>query len=412
VTLGQLSVTSGRLPRFCVAAMLLAASAWAAGPIEKVLYTFQNLTDGYYPESYPLIQDKAGNLYGTTTYGGDGSCVANVYVGCGTIFEISPPTQAGGAWTDTLIWQFQGGVDGGYPEGLVAHRGSLYGVAGAGGDGSCTGGCGYLYELIPPTESGGAWSKNILYDFSTEDQVCGITAADPAGNFYGAGPSGNDNGRICKLTRPASGGSGAVSTLYIFKGVPRGESIGDGSGPLGVTFDSHGDLWGTTGTGGFCQLFQGGSCFGTIFELRPPAAAGDTWIEGVVYRFSNLDENPVSGVTVDKSGAVYGVTLVETYQWDGGLTVISNFSDLPGDPFSPTGGVVLDSAGNVHGTTAAGGQYNKGTVYELTPTGASGPWTQTVLHSFAGGTDGWNPQAPMILGSKGAFYGTTQIGGK
>jgi uncharacterized repeat protein (TIGR03803 family) len=128
----------------------------------------------------------------------------------------------------------------------------------------------------------------------------------------------------------------------------------------------------------------------------------------VAYRFSNGDQNPISGVVIDKTGALYGITYVGTYKFFGGaVTFISSFSDIPPGAYSPSGGVILDRAGNVYGTTAAGGQFGDGTVYKLTaPT-----YSQTILHSFAGGADGWNPQGPLTLGPHGVLFGTTQIGG-
>jgi hypothetical protein len=182
---------------------------------------------------------------------------------------------------------------------------------------------------------------------------------------------------------------------------------------LGVTFDSHGNLWGATASGGYCQRFQGGSCFGTLFELMPPAEAGNAWSETVVHRFSNLDQNPGSGVVFDQAGALYGITYVEVYRFmSGALTVIGTFDDNVPHAYAPTGGVVVDASGNVFGVSAAGGQFGDGTVYKLTPpAGGNNPWPQTILHSFAGGSDGWNPEGPLTLAPNGALYGTTQIGG-
>jgi len=88
--------------------------------------------------------------------------------------------------------------------------------------------------------------------------------------------------------------------------------------------------------------------------------------------------------------------------------VIDNFDpSSAGNGYAPRGGVVLDKSGNVYGVTAAGGEYGYGTVYQLTPP----TYTQTILHSFAAGADGWNPLAPPTLGPGGVLYGTTQIGG-
>jgi len=395
---------------------MFASAAIAAGQTETILHVFQGQAgnDGYYPESYPLVLDSAGNVYGTTSYGGGGNCTFGPYTGCGMIYQLTPPAQSGGAWTENIIWQFQGGTDGGIPGGLLLRGGKLYGGTGIGGSGACSGGCGYIFELTPPATPGGSWTKTPLYDSPTLESECGITAFGADGNYYGVGPSKNGNGTVCRITPPRTKhGSWTERTLYVFKGVARGQSIGDGSGPVGVTFDSQGNLWGVTSYGGYCQRFEGGSCFGAIFFLTPPSTPAGAWTENVAYRFSNRDENPTSGVVIDKTGALYGVTYVEAYRFFGGdLTVIGEFSDVPPNGYAPTGGVILDASGNVYGTTGAGGQFGDGTVYKLTPPGSgNGPWPQTILHSFAAGTDGWNPEGPLKLGPHGKLFGTTQIGG-
>jgi uncharacterized repeat protein (TIGR03803 family) len=381
-----------------VAALLLATAAIAAGQTEYILHAFQAGNDGYFPETYPVVLDSAGNVYGTTTYGGGGNCTFDVYTGCGMIYQLTPAAQPGGAWTENIVWQFQGAI----PGGLLFRNGKLYGGTGTGGSGACSGGCGYIFELTPPGAPGGSWTKTPLYDFPTLDSECGITAFDSAGNYYGVGPSRNGNGTVCKLTPPrTNSGSWTEDTLYVFKGVPRGQNLGDGSGPLNVTFDSQGNLWGATVYGGYCQRFQGGSCFGTIFELTPPTQAGSPWTERVAYRFSNRDQNPTSGAVVDQAGAVYGITYVEAYKFSGGaLAVIDGFSDVPPNGYAPTGGVILDAAGNIYGTTGAGGEFGKGTVYKLT----AHTYSQTILHSFTAGTDGWNPEGPFDTRAEwGAF---------
>jgi len=395
-------------------ALMFVSASLAAGQTETILHAFHAGSDGYFPESYPVVVDSAGNVYGATTYGGGGNCTFDLYTGCGMIYQLRPPAQSGGAWTEHIVWQFQGGADGGIPAGLLLRNGKLYGQAGIGGSGNCATGCGYLFELTPPAVPGGAWTKTPLYEFPTLDSECGLTIFDSAGHYYGLGGSANGNGSICEMTPPSmQGGAWTVRTLYVFKGVAAGESLGDGSGPLNVVLDSHGNLWGATLYGGFCQRFEGGSCFGTIFYLTPPSAPNGTWTEGVAHRFSNRDQNPTSGVVMDKTGALYGITYVETYKFSGGaLTVIGNFSDTPPNGYAPTGGVILDAAGDVYGATGAGGQFGDGTVYKLTPpSNGSAPWPQTILHSFAGGTDGWNPEGPLTLGPQGQLYGTTQIGG-
>jgi uncharacterized repeat protein (TIGR03803 family) len=185
----------------------------------------------------------------------------------------------------------------------------------------------------------------------------GVTL-DKAGNVYGTtyGYPGS-YGTVYELKHKGSGWT--VSPLYSFTGGY------DGAYPTArVIFGPNGTLYGTTE--------QGGSGYGSVFNLRPSAAACRTalcpWTETVLYAFA------------DEGGAFYPL-----------------FGDL-----------LFDQAGNIYGTTQSGGQFDAGTVYEMTGSGSN--WTESVLYSFAG-TDGNAPYAGVIFDSAGNLYGTTYYGG-
>lgn len=405
-----------RLTSSLVLLALCAGAARTARPAEAVLYRFQGGTDGALPYTSPLVRDQAGNLYGTTSSGGSSNCPQ----GCGTVFKLSPPAQPGGSWTETVIYEFQGGADGCCAQGVLrCAQSRLLGTTYSGGSESCTGGCGTLFELTPPI-SGGAWTKTVLYNFPGGANGFAISGLiqDYAGDLYGVnmgnGGAGN-NGAVAKLIPPRGPGySWTEEVLYRFKGVPLHQTTGDGSRPLGLTFDQYGNLFGATFAGGFCTLGEGGSCYGSIFELTPLGQAGGAWTEVVVYRMRPGDQNPSASVVVDRNGAVYGVTYTTVYQVaNGTLTVLHDYSDdLHGNGMAPEGAVLLDSEGNVYGTTCAGGLHNNGIVFRLAPPAAgSTTWKQAVLHNFAGGTDGVCPEAPLIFGPGGVIYGTTDNGG-
>ncbi len=154
--------------------------------------------------------------------------------------------------------------------------------------------------------------------------------------------------------------------------------VGDGHDPSGsLTFDAHGNLYGTTFFGGaYSNCYGGESGCGTVFELMPQVGGG--WSEQILHNFNNngVDGNePYSSVTFDAAGNLYGTTSL--------------------------GGTYLNCFGNGFGC---------GTVFELSPT-AGGGWTERVLHSFGGGTDGFDPRSSLIFDATGNLYGMTAYGG-
>ena len=335
------------------------------GWTEEVLHTFSNGADGATPEA-ALIFDAAGNLYGTTQYGGAH--------GGGTAFELTPT--AGGGWTEQVLYSFcsqTNCTDGAYPPaGLIFDAaGNLYGTTWYGGTNSgpyCPQGCGTVFELTPA--AGGAWTEKVLYSFCSQtncadgdDPVAGVRF-DQAGNLYGTTYQGgsypcepSDCGTVFELT-PAAGGGWTEQVLYTF-------GCCSGVGPVGgLIFDAAGNLYGA--------LFYGGTYYGgAVFELTPQA--GGSWALTVLHSFGN--------------GA---------------------------DGDDPDTDLIFD-AGNLYGTTSKGGTYpcnsgySCGTVFELTPNG-SGGWTEQVLHSFGNGADGAFPVAGLIVAA-GNLYGTTAQGG-
>ena len=194
------------------------------------------------------------------------------------------------------------------------------------------------------------------------------------------------------------------TVLYSFAGSPS-----DGANPLaGLIADRAGNLYGTTG-------FGGSSDFGVVFKLAPNGT------ETVLHFFAGGPSDGRTpffsgGLIVDPAGNLYGTTfgggasdfgVVFMLAPNGTETMLHSFAGSPTDGASPQAGLIIDGAGNLYGTTANGGASDFGVVFKLAPNG-----TETVLHSFAGGpSDGAGPVAGLIADSAGNLYGTTSGGG-
>lgn len=292
--------------------------------------------------------------------------------------------------------------------------------------------------------------ENVIYRFNFTDgsQPQSALISDGKGNLYGTALGalcGNDYcGYVYKLS-PGSGGAWTEKVLYAFKGHP------DGSWPVSLTFGPGGNLYGAAFRGGANEL-------GGVFELMP--GANGTWTESMIYSYSS-EGGPASELTFDSKGNLYGTSddggngygaVYELTQSGGTWTenIILQFNDTNG--YSPEGGVILDSKGNLYGTTVAGGPSGNGIAYELTPNAggtwtenilynftrsgadtaltfdgdgnlygggganvfelseSGGQWNETILHSFAGAPDGENP-SKVVFDANGNLYGTTQAGG-
>ena len=227
------------------------SQAFAIG-IENVLFNFNaggTEATGSFPHS-TLIEDAHGNLYGTTTNGGASEV--------GTVFELSPPATNGGAWTETVLYNFGAYTNDGrtpwtWGTGLaVDGNGNLYGTTQNGG----TYAEGTAWELSPPAISGGAWTETVIWNFGQPGVTDGL---DPTS---------------------------------------------------GLTIDNNGNLFGTTLYGQTPTVGFGG----TVYELSPPSGMSGTWTEKVLAQFSESNGQyvngfyPFAGVIGDGSGNLYGTT--------------------------------------------------------------------------------------------------------
>ncbi len=279
---------------------------------ENVIYTFTGGTDGSYPFT-SLVMGKSGALYGTTSVGGDaGSPIGCNGLGCGTVYELTPPSTPGGTWTETVPYRFTGGNDGGNPAaGLtIGPNGVLYGTTEYGGASAD----GVAFALTPPSSPGGVWTQTVLHTFTGQNgdgafPWSGLTIG-PHGVLYGTTTAGGtaNMGTVYALTPPATtGGEWTETVLHTFTGAS------DGSDPLGgVLIGSSGKLFGTTLNFGGSKSCPGYDC-GTVFMLQPPAAAGGAWTETILHSFGGGQEGagPWAGLVMGKSGALYGTTAVD-----------------------------------------------------------------------------------------------------
>jgi uncharacterized repeat protein (TIGR03803 family) len=207
----------------------------------------------------------------------------------------------------------------------------------------------------------------------------------------------------------AQGTTGPVNTLYRFGGPP------DGANPVGeLAVDASGNLYGVTmfggNTSGFCAgASPPGGC-GVVYKLTPGG------VETILYSFTHGADGgyPQGGVVLDAAGNLYGTTsaggtgtngVVFKIDVSGNATVLYSFTGGP-DGGQPHGRLFIDGAGNIFGTTLYGGTSGNGVVFKVDTTGK-----ESVLYNFAGSPDGSNPNAGLLQSAANTFYGTTQEGG-
>jgi len=383
---------------------VLCTGATAQARTFKAVHYFTGGQDGGGPSS-GVILDPSGNLYGTTVGGGDAGCFNGT---CGVVFELTPGL---GGWSESVLYTFTGSSDGGNPEsGLIFDgAGNLYGTTYSGGTAGCGFGNGVAFELTP---SSGGWVESVLYDFGGTggcNPLAGLIF-DKKGNLYSTVPNGGSsgNGSVYKLAKSAGGWK--EYTLYSFNGNDTG--IEPVAAPL---LDAAGNLYGTTlccGTGG------------SVWELLH-----GSWKEKTLYSFvSGGGANSWAGLVFDKHGNLYGTTR-SGGKYENGVvfkltpgakgkwkeTVLHNFRG-GSDGSQPFSTPVFDKVGNLYGTTYWGGNpscnppHGCGTVFKLTP-GTKSTWKETILHRF-NGSDGLGPEPEKLaFDAAGNIYGTATLGG-
>ncbi len=324
---------------------MMRESASSASGAYAVVYGFTGGNDGGDPAA-ALTFDASGNAYGTAVVGG--------LYGCGVVFKLTPASP--NHWQETVLYNFTCGADGKNPYGGVTldSHGNIYGTTAAGGSGgACTGdGCGTVYELTPMGE-------RVLYSFTGGDDGYGPGGSvvfDRDGRLYGSTPDGGafSQGVVYELAR--SGGIWRQRVLHAFTGGADG-----GVGSLGsLLVDTGRDIYGVTESGGAHSA-------GTVFRLSP-----------------------------DEDG---------TFD----LTTLYAFKGQPDAGFA-YGGLIGDGRGDLLGTTYYGGSSGAGAVFEVSPEPLH-RWKERVLYSFKGGNDGSSPTSMLVLDSSGDLLGTTSAGG-
>lgn len=391
--------------RAATAALALVIAVLAAPSTQAQTFTVIHNFTGGQDGANPVVgvaMDRAGNLYGTTYAGGAD--------GYGTVFRLS---YKGAGWIFTPLYAFKGGNDGANPEGVVAvgADGSFYGSTYEGGNGLCSDGCGTVFNLRPPPTAPisalESWTETVLYRFTgSPDGECptGPVIFNATGSIYLTAEYGGRFGDGAVVRLMPSNGGWTESVIYNFTG------RSDGYAPFsGVIFDNSGNLYGTTG--GYTSYG-----FGTVDEFTP---SGSEWVENTLYAFQggNDGEGSAGGLIMDEAGNLYGTT--DLAGSGGGGTV---FELLPSNDswtlavvysFSGSGGsvaaLIMDATGALYGTTVQDGAHQYGSVFKLAP--SNGAWTYTSLHDFTGGSDGAYPYGSLILGPNGSLYGTASAGG-
>ncbi len=329
-------------------------SGWVFTP----LYAFRGGNDGAGPSGRVVIGPD-GSLYGTTIQGGGSGCGGT---GCGTVFNLKPPpmvpSSVFGGWKETVVYSFQGGTDGAYPEVgdlILDQAGNIYGTASGGGAANA----GMAFKL---TQSHGVWTENVLHTFSGNDGAgpMGTLYLDGSGNLIGTTASGCDGyGTVFQLTRSESGYTEAV--LHCFLGGS------DGAYPFSGIAD------GFAGTTSVYGVNGGGTAFVLGNQMFNYSFPGNGYGSPYPGPFASLVNSPIGYTGTTYADGAHGYGSVFHMEGCAGWGAIPLYDFRGGtDGANPAGGVLFDASGNIFGTTSAGGAYGNGVVFEITPASNDG----------------------------------------
>lgn len=359
------------------------------------LYEFSGAS-GYAPGG-GVITDKVGNVFGTTTIGGNGSCLAGA--GCGTIYELSP---SGNSWTFNVIYNFQGGQDGSSPSAQLTHgpNGSLFGYTAAGSYGT-------VFQLSPPSGGTGPWTFQILYVFQNKNDgnlaYFGSPLVFHHDALYGVAMGGSNAcgqagcGSVFKLTPPAGGsGSWNEKTLYQFPGGAVGGEPNSIVGP-----DASKSLYVSTLYGN-----------GTVVQVSP--AGGGKWTGTVITTFNGgSDGYSPASLVLANSGALYGIAAQPRAGFafqltnSNGTWTRTRIAKIAHKYYGPNS-LAAGASGSLIGVIEGDFDFFPGAVFQLTPPVNGGSWTYTQLCTFRFGPDR-NP-LNVVTGLGGNLFGVLNGG--